>query len=389
MKRIDRRKLLGIEEIRDRCEGEKVVMCHGVWDLLHPGHISHLEQSAQFGSVLVVGVTCDKHVALAKGDGHPKFHQYVRALNLAALSIVDYVVIDHCATPVENLRILQPALYSKGPDYALTGPARTALLECEGKVLEEYGGSLVITTGEKLSSTSLQRSLDVGPYHRDPVGYKELVESVYSAVPNTQLPPEFARCISDNLLMLTIRLARYKFVSKMLKQTDRVLEIGAGYGIGAVFMGQFCQKVVGVDVQLDCVLEAARFCPRDNVEFRELDFLVHEGPLGSYDTVVAMDVIEHWTLEQGKQAIERMSLVVADNGMVVLGCPSVYSQPYQCELSYLSHVHCYDRDELLEILERYFGRVLCFSMNDEVVHTGHPKMAWYYYFLCFYPKERG
>jgi 2-polyprenyl-3-methyl-5-hydroxy-6-metoxy-1,4-benzoquinol methylase len=110
---------------------------------------------------------------------------------------------------------------------------------------------------------------------------------------------------------------------------------------------------------------------------------------GDYNVVAALDVIEHLTPEQGRRLIHKMEGCLSSSGMLVLGTPSVYSAPYQSDFSQLSHVHCYDRDELLEVLKEHFGRVLCFSMNDEVVHTGHPKLAWYYFFLCFNAHSKG
>jgi rfaE bifunctional protein nucleotidyltransferase chain/domain len=380
-------KILTIEEIRDLTKGMRVVMCHGVWDVLHPGHLVHLEAAAAYGDVLVVGVTSDGWVTKAKGAAHPKFTHQQRARQLAALEIVDYVVIDHQATPVSNLRVLRPAYYVKGPDYQPGTEGAKKLAENEGPVLDEIHAELIVTKGEKYSSTSLHKGLDVGPYHKDAAGYKDLVEKTYSDVPEFKLPAEFARTFNDDTLMLMIRLARYKFLAKMLQRGDRVLEVGSGYGLGALFMSQFCAHVTGVDVQPQCVAEAKEFCRRDNVSFHQLDFLLQPWNSAGYEVVAAMDVIEHMSPVDGERLIARMVQHVLPAGMVVLGTPSVYSMPWQSKFSQLSHVHCYEKDELQEMLRKKFARVLSFSMNDEVVHTGHSKMAWYYFFLCFYPKE--
>jgi cytidyltransferase-like protein len=71
--------------------GRRVVLCHGIFDLLHPGYVVFLEEARACGDVLVVSVTADKFVN--KGPGRPFCKEQLRARALAALSIVDYVVI--------------------------------------------------------------------------------------------------------------------------------------------------------------------------------------------------------------------------------------------------------------------------------------------------------
>ncbi|HAM57093.1 MAG TPA: cytidyltransferase, partial [Candidatus Rokubacteria bacterium] len=72
-----------------RAQGKRVVQCHGVFDLLHPGHIRHFEAARAEGDVLVVTVTPDRFVN--KGPGRPVFNQRLRAESIAALQSVDYV----------------------------------------------------------------------------------------------------------------------------------------------------------------------------------------------------------------------------------------------------------------------------------------------------------
>jgi len=67
-----------------------IVLCHGVWDVMHPGHLYHLQAAKEWGDVLVVSVTADEYVA--KGPGRPIFPQTKRMEQLAALEVVDYVV---------------------------------------------------------------------------------------------------------------------------------------------------------------------------------------------------------------------------------------------------------------------------------------------------------
>lgn len=125
----------------------KVIHCHGNFDILHPGHIRHLLYARFHGDVLVVSLTCDAHIT--KGPGRPYVPQDLRALNIALLEIVDYVLIDEQPTPLALIERMQPDVYAKGYDYA-----GDTIVEQE--FVEAYGGSVLFTPGDVVySSTQL------------------------------------------------------------------------------------------------------------------------------------------------------------------------------------------------------------------------------------------
>ena len=93
----------------------KVSMCHGVFDLVHPGHIRHLTFTKSKSSILIVSITSDIHVK--KAELRPYVPQKLRAENLAALEFVDYVLIDKNETPIENLKKIKPDFFVKGYEY--------------------------------------------------------------------------------------------------------------------------------------------------------------------------------------------------------------------------------------------------------------------------------
>src|SRR5215475_9136338 len=95
-----------------RKEGKKVVHCHGVFDLLHIGHIKHLEAARQYGDRLVVTITPDRFVN--KGPHRPAFPERLRAEALASLVCVDFVAINEWPTAVETIQRLRPDFYVKG-----------------------------------------------------------------------------------------------------------------------------------------------------------------------------------------------------------------------------------------------------------------------------------
>jgi len=132
---------------RKRC----VVMCHGVFDLVHPGHIRHLLYAKSKADILVASLTGDVHIA--KAHYRPFVPQELRALNLAALEMVDYVVIDERATPIENIVQIQPDFFAKGYEYNEEGKIHPKTRE-ELAVIEGYGGEILFTPGDIVYSSS-------------------------------------------------------------------------------------------------------------------------------------------------------------------------------------------------------------------------------------------
>jgi Cyclopropane fatty acid synthase and related methyltransferases len=216
--------------------------------------------------------------------------------------------------------------------------------------------------------------------------YKKLVEELYSENPPITLPAEYGLFVKDNLLRLLIRLARYKFVAKMIKKSDNVLEIGCGSGLGAIFLSQNCNSVVGIDLKNHEIEEAKSINRRENVRFECKNFFDFNNE-EKFDAIVLLDVIEHMSEQEGERFIKETVKHLNKDGMLILGTPSIYSYEYQGELSKAAHIKCYDQQELIEVIERSYGRAIPFSMNDEIVHTGFHKMAWYYFVLAFVPKE--
>ena len=90
-------------------------LCHGVFDLLHIGHIKYFQEAKSFCDFLVVSITQDQYVN--KGPGRPKFSENLRAEAISALSCVDCVVINSWPTAIEIIELVKPDFYIKGPDY--------------------------------------------------------------------------------------------------------------------------------------------------------------------------------------------------------------------------------------------------------------------------------
>src|SRR5664279_4256688 len=129
---------------------KRVIMCHGVFDVVHPGHVRHLLYAKSKADILVGSVTADRHIT--KGAHRPHVPEDLRAVNLAAFEMVDYVVIDPNEKPLENLAIIQPDYFAKGFEYNASGLSPKTAEEEE--VVKAYGGELLFTPGDIVYSSS-------------------------------------------------------------------------------------------------------------------------------------------------------------------------------------------------------------------------------------------
>jgi rfaE bifunctional protein kinase chain/domain/rfaE bifunctional protein nucleotidyltransferase chain/domain len=179
--RRKRMKIFELEELsriiaKLKSKKKKIVLCHGCFDLLHPGHIKHLHEAKEMGDVLVVTVTPDIYVD--KGEGRPAFAQNIRIEAMASLECVDYVAINKYPTACETLRLLRPDVYVKGGEFE---GKRDRKLQEEQEVLVEIGGEMRYTHSEVVfSSTKLLNQYFQDVYPEETRRFLEDFSSKYS-----------------------------------------------------------------------------------------------------------------------------------------------------------------------------------------------------------------
>jgi len=160
-------KIKTLDELKDivadlKKQGKKIVHCHGVFDLLHPGHIRHLAAAKKEGDILIVSITADKFVR--RGPGRPIFNENLRAETLAALHNVDFVLIDSHSTAVEAIRAIKPDVYVKGQEYEKKDKDVTGKITDEEEAVKSVGGRIAFTYDITFSSSKLiNENLDVFP----------------------------------------------------------------------------------------------------------------------------------------------------------------------------------------------------------------------------------
>lgn len=157
-------------------KSKTVTQCHGVFDLLHIGHIKHLQNAKSFGDILVVSITADKFVN--KGPGRPYFTEHLRAEALASLSCVDYVVINPNPTAIEPIHAIQPDFYVKGVEYQETEKDLTGKITEEEEAVKAVGGQMNFTKDIVFSSSALLNRF-FSPFSEDVIDYLDQFKSNY------------------------------------------------------------------------------------------------------------------------------------------------------------------------------------------------------------------
>lgn len=143
-----------LEKVEDwRRKNESIVFTNGCFDLLHPGHISLIRQSASQGDHLIIGLNSDSSVRRLKGETRPIQDEQSRALLLAALRGVDAVVMFDTDTPLELISQIRPDVLVKGSDYSLETVVGA-------DVVQSYGGKVYLANlVDGCSTTSLVRRM--------------------------------------------------------------------------------------------------------------------------------------------------------------------------------------------------------------------------------------
>jgi len=152
------RKIISISQLSSKVkiakrQGKKIVHCHGVFDLLHVGHIKHFNEAKSHGDILVVTITPDEYVN--KGPNRPAFTTELRLEALAALESIDFVVKNEWPTAIKTIKKIKPDIYFKGPDYKDHKDDVTGMIKEESRAIESVGGQIMYSTDITFSSSSI------------------------------------------------------------------------------------------------------------------------------------------------------------------------------------------------------------------------------------------
>ncbi len=211
--------------------------------------------------------------------------------------------------------------------------------------------------------------------------YRDLMESFFDT-PEVPLGPWTSYSLMYDPKHLAFVLSRYKFVSKMLQGSERVMEIGSGDGIGLSLVAQTVKQLYAVDWDrrlLDG--NARRLKHLCNVSYVLVD-LNKESPSLKVDAAYWVDVLEHLDSATESIVIENILRCLPDDGVLITGMPNKTAAQYASRQSKGLHINLKTPEELRALMQRYFRNVFMFGMNDEVLHTGYDPMCHYIWSLA-------
>lgn len=217
--------------------------------------------------------------------------------------------------------------------------------------------------------------------------YREGTERQFQAEP-VVLGPWTSFSVRTDPKHVLFVLSRYKFCAQILAGKGQVLEVGGGDGIGVPLVAQTVGGVTVTDWDERLVASnKERLGFLKNVNFVHFDE-THSPHDRKYAAAYAIDVIEHLEPRFEAQWAANVAASLEDDGMFIIGTPNVHASAHASPQSAVQHINLKDREGLVELLGRHFENVLSFSMNDEVIHTGYPKMAHYLFAIGIGKKDR-
>ena len=250
-------KILSIEEAGTligslKKKGLRIVQCHGTFDLIHPGHIIHLEEAKSLGDVLVVTVTDEAHVN--KGPGRPCFNDELRARTLAALECVDCVVLIPFAAAVEAIRLVRPDIYCKGREYEDASNDVTGNIHDDVSEVQSHGGEIRYIGSVVFSSTKLlNRHFDHLP---------DTTKTFCRGLSEKFAPKEFERMVES------FRGLRVLVIGDTIIDQYAYLKVQGLTSKNRILSGRFLRQDTHLGGALAVVRHVKQFC--DNVRFVSL-----------------------------------------------------------------------------------------------------------------------
>lgn len=225
-----RAKVVGLDELlpivdKLKSQGKRIVFTNGCFDLLHAGHITYMARAKSLGDILIVGLNSDVSVRALKGEERPLVPQQDRALLLASLSFVDFVVLFDDLTPHRLIAAIKPDIHVKGGDY-------TEEELPEAPLVRSYGGQVVILPKvEGRSTTDLVQRIRSGV---SAISVKTVVGVIPARYASVRFPGKVLAKLWGKPIIQHVyeRAKQAKTLSDVIVATDdeRVKAVVEGFG---------------------------------------------------------------------------------------------------------------------------------------------------------------
>ena len=207
-------KILDIKKIsylRKKKLNLKIGLAHGVFDLLHFGHIKHLQAAKNNCDILIVSITSAKFVK--KGPDRPYYSDQERLNFLSALEFVDYVCLSKEDTGKKIIEDLKPNIYFKGNEYEIKSNDITNKIDDEIKVLKKNKGKIFYTNEKTLSSSNI-----INKYFLNNEGKKKILEDINKNFNFDEIRKDFQKISNLNVLVIgDLIIDRYFFCESLGK----------------------------------------------------------------------------------------------------------------------------------------------------------------------------
>lgn len=343
-----------------RKQNKTIVQCHGTFDLVHPGHLYHLEEAKALGDILVCTITGEAHVN--KGPGRPYFNDHLRSKALASLTYVDYVVVVPFPAAVEAIKCVKPRYYCKGREYEDQNVDVTGNIHNDVETVHQYGGEMRYVGSVVFSSTKLLNNF----FDNLPAPVKDFCHTISSKTS----PDQFREVVEsfEDIKVLVIGdviFDRYSYVKVQgLTSKNRILsgrylheDTQSGGALAVVrHIKQFCKQVdlisiLGTEPWVDDMM-SQDLEPESNLTIRSEEFT----------TVLKQRYVE--PTGDGKELNKLFSVNYID--------AEFPSEPLQRQL--LSQIEKYiDRYDVIVVTD--FGHGVMQPMIREFVQECAPFMA--------------
>jgi rfaE bifunctional protein nucleotidyltransferase chain/domain len=270
---------------------KKIVLCHGVFDLFHFGHLNHINEAKKYGDILIISLTTDRYVN--KGPGRPFFDLEKRMNVMAAIENVDYVISSDAVSGESIINKIKPDIYFKGPDYVDNKNDFTGFIKKEISAVKRNKGKIIYSVGDVYSSSVLINK--ISNFNND---QKKIIDHVNKNYSFSIISKEINKKIKKLKILLIgeMIIDRFVFCAALGKsgkesilnlEKQKTIDIVGGVGAVANHLSDFAKKI-NIVTYLGSYNDKIKFIKKDKKKNIILNYIKKDGS----PTIVKTKIID-------------------------------------------------------------------------------------------------